>query len=110
MLQTTLHKKIKTLYERYPRLIEDSRLLEFILLTMPYDLQYLMRHEYEDLKYLLSDRRLDLNSYRDAPTVESIARAARHVREEMGIETNDKRSRRELEMRTAYSTQSRLEM
>lgn len=79
------------------------------MLTMYNDLAYVMKHNFEDLKYVLSDVRISLNEYRDAPTLESITRAARHVREVMGIEPDGRRKRQQEEMRQAYSTQARLE-
>lgn len=110
MLQITLHKKIHKLYSVYPELVNDNRLLEFIMLTSYDDLDYILKHRYDELRWLLSDARISLNDYRDAPSLESITRAARFVRAYMGIEPNSKRKRREDEMRDAYSTQARLEL
>ena len=88
MKQAKLHNQIRSLYKRYPELVNDNRLLEFIMLTCYDDMFYLMTHKYEDLKYVLSDRRVTLNDYRDAPPLEGITRAARKVRERMRTISN----------------------
>lgn len=111
MLQITLRKKVELLYDKYPELIEDQRMLEFIILNHYNDIRYILTTpSYNELRYMLSDSRLSLNDYKEAPHAEDIARAARKVREKRGIEPNAKRRRKQEEMRDAYSTQARLEL
>lgn len=114
IMDNKLENQIHQLYKRFPELVSNNRLLEFIMLTLYDNLDYVMQHPYHELKYLLSDQRLNLNAYLDAPALESITRAARKVREQLRkVQTLDAkiekaRLEKEIEYRQKYSPQMKI--
>lgn len=82
MKQRSIEQRIWALYYRFPEIIDDQKLLEFIFLN-EIDINYMTNLSYSGLKLKITDMSMSFNDYHHGPSIESITRAIRRVRQEL---------------------------